>query len=229
MSQEIIRLELRERAALAERSSGQPVSLAALWHELMSGQVRIADCFVAQRCYVVLRAPSPEEASAPLPTRQRQILEALLCGADNKTVAYDLDVAPSTVSQTARTALLLLGADCTPARACPLLAQAAQASCEGRDAQGRACAIVYEGQTYRVVGAARPDDALATLLTPAEYAVARCLLEGQHYVDIARHRGTSTRTVANQLAAVFRRMGVSGRSSLLRRLIVSEDLKLRSA
>lgn len=38
------------------------------------------------------------------------------------------------------------------------------------------------------------------------------------YSEIARRRGTSTRTIANQLSAAFRRHGVSGRCELILRL-----------
>lgn len=229
MTNEIARHELREGAVLAERCAENFVDLTALWQELTSGQARIVDSFVAERCYVVVKQPSVAEARAPLNDRQRSILEALLCGCDNKTVAYDFGVAQSTVSQTARQALQQMGADCPPGRACPMLSLAAQASSRQNGQRGRAGTFDHAGRTYRVVGAARPDDPLAKILPPAEYAVVRGLLDGQPYVEIARKRGTSTRTVANQIAAAFRRIGVSGRGSLLHHLITSKNVQLRSA
>lgn len=229
MSDEMIRLDLRERAVFAERSAGQPVSLATLWRQLTSGQIRIVESFVLDRCYVVVREHESENSAAPLSRRQLRILEALLGGCDNKTVAYDFEIKPSTVSQAARQALLQLGVDCAPGRVCPLLAVAARASCHGCDQAGLSAKFTCEGRSYRVFGAARPDDLLAPVLPPAQYAVVRGLLEGQPYIEIARRRGTSTRTVANQLAAVFRRMGVSGRGSLLHHLISSSGAQLRSA
>jgi DNA-binding CsgD family transcriptional regulator len=48
------------------------------------------------------------------------------------------------------------------------------------------------------------------------------LVEGASYGEIARRRGTSTRTIANQITAVFRRMRVSGRSELLLRLFACD-------
>jgi DNA-binding NarL/FixJ family response regulator len=41
------------------------------------------------------------------------------------------------------------------------------------------------------------------------------LLEGCPYSEIARQRNTSVRTVANQVAAAFTRLHVSGRAQLL--------------
>ena len=49
------------------------------------------------------------------------------------------------------------------------------------------------------------------------------LVEGLCYDEIARRRGTSTRTIANQISAVFRRMRVSGRNDLVQRLFAGDD------
>jgi DNA-binding NarL/FixJ family response regulator len=52
------------------------------------------------------------------------------------------------------------------------------------------------------------------LLTPAERAVATRLLEGASNAEIARERGTSERTVVNQVAKIFRKAGVTSRVEL---------------
>jgi DNA-binding NarL/FixJ family response regulator len=41
------------------------------------------------------------------------------------------------------------------------------------------------------------------------------LLEGKRNADIARERGTSVRTVANQVAAIFRKLKVRSRAELV--------------
>ncbi len=64
----------------------------------------------------------------------------------------------------------------------------------------------------------RPDHMLADLLTGAEYEVIKLLIEGRSYEEIGLERGTSVRTVANQVAFSFRRLGVSGRTDLLCKL-----------
>ncbi len=51
-------------------------------------------------------------------------------------------------------------------------------------------------------------------LTRAEHDVARRLLAGESNAAIAIARGTSARTVANQVAAVFRKLGVGSRAQL---------------
>ena len=53
-------------------------------------------------------------------------------------------------------------------------------------------------------------------LRPSEQDVARGLIAGLTNAEIARTRGTSARTIANQVAAIFRAYGVSSRAELAR-------------
>lgn len=55
-------------------------------------------------------------------------------------------------------------------------------------------------------------------LSPAEREVTGRLLDGHDNARIARERGTSLRTVANQVASIFRKLGVSSRGELAARL-----------
>ena len=55
-------------------------------------------------------------------------------------------------------------------------------------------------------------------LSRAEFAVAERLLRGHSNARIARARKTSARTVANQVASIFRKLGVRSRRELLARL-----------
>jgi DNA-binding NarL/FixJ family response regulator len=51
-------------------------------------------------------------------------------------------------------------------------------------------------------------------LTRAEQEVAAAVLAGASNAAIAKARGTSVRTVANQLSTIFRRLGVTSRGEL---------------
>ena len=51
-------------------------------------------------------------------------------------------------------------------------------------------------------------------LTSAERGVLRLLMDGKTNADIAAERGTSPRTVANQIAVLFRKFGVGSRIEL---------------
>ena len=52
-------------------------------------------------------------------------------------------------------------------------------------------------------------------LTAAELAVAEAILDGATPAEIAAHRHVSDRTVSNQLARIYRKLGVSSRYELV--------------
>jgi DNA-binding NarL/FixJ family response regulator len=56
---------------------------------------------------------------------------------------------------------------------------------------------------------------MPSCLTSAESEVARLLLMGLSDREIARRRGTSTRTVANQLQSIYVKLGRSSRGELI--------------
>lgn len=76
-----------------------------------------------------------------------------------------------------------------------------------------------DGQEFAVLvlprGAPAPDLAK---LTAAERAVAQEVARGFSNEEIATLRGSSPRTVANQMQAIFRKLGVGSRIELARRL-----------
>lgn len=53
-----------------------------------------------------------------------------------------------------------------------------------------------------------------TKLSPAEREVAALILHGRDNASIARLRGTSVRTTANQVASIFDKLGVRSRAQL---------------
>ncbi len=55
------------------------------------------------------------------------------------------------------------------------------------------------------------DEDLPSPLTPAEREVARLVREGLSNAEIASARGTSANTVANQIAAIMRKLRVGSR------------------
>lgn len=52
-------------------------------------------------------------------------------------------------------------------------------------------------------------------LSSAEQAVVAAIFAGKSNADIAKERGTSVRTVANQVASIFRKLGVKSRAQLV--------------
>jgi DNA-binding NarL/FixJ family response regulator len=55
-------------------------------------------------------------------------------------------------------------------------------------------------------------------LTPAELEVARAMVQGASNAEIARLRGTSVRTIANQVASILSRLGAKSRAHVAAKL-----------
>lgn len=214
----------RLSAISADASATTEIPLALLWRELARGTSRVIDAFFSdERCYLVL-ALQTDDCPTPITGRRLEILEAVLGGLRQKSIAIDLQLAPSTVALNSRLALEGLGMSCKPSRAHPLLMLAAKAASEPTPALAKCSTFVtHEDRELRVIGIARPDHRLGAVLPAAELAVIRSLVEGLSYSDIARRRGTSTRTIANQISAVFRRLRVSGRNELVQRLFFDDS------
>ncbi len=66
-----------------------------------------------------------------------------------------------------------------------------------------------------VLSFAIPDGDERAALSPVESEVVTLVLQGRSNREIARLRGTSARTVANQIASVFRKVGVRSRLELV--------------
>ena len=159
-------------------------------------------------CRAVLRRERPP---GKLSARERCVIERLIGGSSQKTVSYDLGVALTTVSVHLRVALDKLGIR--------LWEHAVLAG-----------SIILSGDAVDNSGGALGDDATLAVakvglcpralseLTSAEREVALLVLDGLTNAEIGVQRKTSPRTVANQVAAVFRKLGVHGRLELIRRL-----------
>jgi len=216
---------LRQSVVASDARATREASLSDVWHELARGCYAVVDDFFSEsRCYLVL-TPRADAARHAIEGRRLEIMQAVLSGLPQKNVASDLDLAPSTIALNSRLALEALGVTCKASRAHPLLMLAARAASETRPAMVECSSVIGgDGRELRVLGAPRPDRHLTRVLPAAELAVIRRLVEGLPYADIAEERGTSTRTIANQITAVFRRLRVSGRNELVQRLFWDDSL-----
>jgi len=70
------------------------------------------------------------------------------------------------------------------------------------------------GKELFILSLPSPVAQLPAVLTAAERHVAALVLDGLSNRTIAQMRGTSVRTVANQIASVFRKLNVTGRAEL---------------
>jgi DNA-binding NarL/FixJ family response regulator len=216
------RTALRLAAMAADAGSNVEVNLLPFWRELASGLCGIVDAFFSDdRCYLVL-SPRRAGAAGPVEARRMEMLEALLSGLRPKCIAMDLGLAPSTVALHFKLAMASIGIAGRPSRMHPLLMLIARAASEPAVARCSTLETQAKGE-LRVLAIPRPDGQLKAQLPTAELEIVQCLVEGLSHQDMALRRGTSTRTIANQISTVFRRLRVSGRNELLQRLLFNHE------
>ena len=86
--------------------------------------------------------------------------------------------------------------------------------------------VQVAGVRYVVLSYAMSDPSLSARLTAAERDVLALLLWGLSNAEIALQRGTAVRTVANQIASIFQKLGVSSRSELAAALAAGHERAL---
>jgi DNA-binding NarL/FixJ family response regulator len=191
-------------------------SCREIWDSLVSGDRKIVGSFtLADRAYLVLsEAPWPR---VPPLQRDVAVLESVLLGASCKATAFDLGLSVSTVSVSLKRVLARFSSDTAQQHitlGLVLLARAAHdrsvsplSLTVGMNHDGVGCDII----------SARVTD-ISLVLPPAVNAVTQLRLQGRSLAEIAAARGTSVRTVANQLSFAFHRFGASGATDLVSRL-----------
>jgi DNA-binding CsgD family transcriptional regulator len=210
-------LEVVANNAPSVLPQAETMRLSALWAELIGGSCKIeTSAFSEQSCALVVTRDRNGGPLVAMPSRHADIIERSLIDGTRKSVAIDLGLCPSSVAEILKQGFSFMGLSCWPSRIPLLLVMAAHAQRSRRlDRSAVVVAVDTAHFSRRTLRVSRPDNELASRLTPAEYAVTRLLVEGRSYAEMARLRETSTRTVANQLAAAFHRLGVSGRAELL--------------
>ena len=202
------------RADVMEAAGRQSVSADAerAWRDLTEGRSSVLDAFITSSCSYLVT--TRDVLHAPVPLRSLHMLERVVTGSYPKLVAADLQLAQSTVACTLKQALASLGVPCAPSKIpFGLVALIHGARTEGRlplmyssvtQLLGRGCEILTT-----------PLPSLAHLLPPVVEEVLNLQLAGRSHREIARLRGTSSRTIANQLAMAYGRIGSSGRLNVL--------------
>lgn len=143
-----------------------------------------------------------------LSRKEREVFERLVGGSCQKEIAYDIGVALTTVSAHVRFSLHKLGLESWESAV--LVVAALQ---HGIEVSGGGDRSLVE---LRV---ALSETELARL-TDAERTVALFALDGRTNAQIADIRRCSPRTVANQVASAFRKLGVRCRLELIRCLAI---------
>ena len=206
----------------AEESDAPPPSerlgLADLWAGIRAGTHYVQEGYYSEdRCFLTV------EHRVAAPRRRRPlrmaVLERILAGESYKAVAFENRLAVSTIAIACGECLDAIGKVRLASRAPALMVMAVHAFRGLPLEPARMYRVENDGKEQLVITAERPDRTLPPELTPSEAAVIRLLVEGHTHEQIGILRSTSRRTVANQLAAAFHKIGVSGRAELLALLI----------
>ena len=192
------------------------ILLADLWTDLRTGRRQVVDCLATSaRLYLVLTTRANSTRGTVRDLANMSALENCLWLGAQKVVAAKCGRSTSGVAGRAKSALASMGVRCSFFHS-PFLLAASCGLCHLGDRS--VFAELRSTGSADVVSVRRPEYLLGGI-TDAERQVAGCLLEGLPYAEIAKRRGVSTRTIANQLSAVFRGLHVSGRFELIRRAL----------
>ncbi len=184
-------------------------------HEAMTFRLVVA------RAMQEIESISPPSTSRELSDRERVVVTSVAEGRTNGDIAEALGLSVSTVASYLRSARKKLGGARRPELAKD---PRVRPSAVPMPADLRVVIVdigVDDGLERGVcrlafIGHARKPDGLP-MLTSAERSIVRAIGEGKTNAQIAALRGTSSRTVANQIARLFRKIGVASRTELVAR------------
>jgi len=182
----------------------------ARWSAVAKGHYVLLDHVDTDlRRYIVCFQVEPVDAPAfALSGSEQIVLEHILLGARNKTIASRLGVSSPHVTGVAQRALQKLGVGSVAELTRVLRARHSLVLGD----------LSLGGESLLALGYSEPSaDALASL-TPAERKVAHALIDGKSHRGIALERGVSERTVGSQIASIYRKLHVSGRRALAAKL-----------
>jgi DNA-binding CsgD family transcriptional regulator len=194
----------RSRGPLRNEDAGRALTL---WHALVAGQWSLVDHFDSDgRRFLVALANSPDNPDPrALRPREGAALRLAMEGASAKDIALALDISPSNARGLLSTAMRALGLE-SRADLFRFRADNARVLSEV-DAEP---ALVALSLPHAMVDVPRAAD-----LTASERELVSHLVAGDSNVEIARARGRSERTVANQVASILRKLDVHSRADVV--------------
>jgi DNA-binding NarL/FixJ family response regulator len=206
---------LRETVSVRARSAGFELDEnPGVWEAVTAGRWSLVDRFDSdgRRFVVAYRNPPGVLDPRRLTPREESVAALAALGHSNKEVAVTLEITASTVATLLASALAKLG-----------LVSRTQLPIFWRDLQGRPW-VLDDSEAALVALSHREDPSGLDVLTPAERAVAKGILDGMSDKDIARARNGSRRTVARHAAAIYRKLGVRSRVELAHKLAASAQI-----
>ena len=205
------------RAIVASDWFASSLDLSSVWPELISGRARIVNSGVTQaHHYFQLAAGNGLRGPGRLTASRLKMFERVLLGESQKVIAIEIGCSTSTVATAVGHCLRAMGLNGGTSRVPALLVLLLHAL-HGRPhgVEVRVERSPGEGGALQVVSSARLELYLRDKLTTTEMQVVGHLVDGSTHAEIAQLLQKSVRTVANQIASAYRKLGVSGRMELL--------------
>lgn len=219
---------LRAAEALADREPDGP-RLDTLWADLVSGRWRLLGHLGRpDGCYLVV-AERTDASRRSLSPAEENVLRRAAEGAAGKEIALDSGQSLSTVATHLRRALWKLG---LPSRRHLWMTRAflrrdradlSAASAGAPPIALGAYMTTFTRRGERIAVIASPAPRTTGGLTAAEREVTWLATSGSSNAEIAALRGVSPRTVANQLASAYRKLGPSPRRELALTLLPGSE------
>lgn len=212
------RQTLWETAVEAEERGSVECPLEGIWEDHMHGRLQAWWESVGPTRIILLARVAG--GGTRVGSEDADILARVLSGQQQKLLASDLGIAPSTVSGRYVRAVDKL--DLTPGTIpLPLILAAQARAGVAKIPPARHAFFEAQGSVCMVISVPRPNMGRMTNLTSAEQEVAAWLVEGCSRFEIARRRRTSVHTVARQFHSIFAVQGVTGRFALVRSAVAS--------
>jgi DNA-binding NarL/FixJ family response regulator len=197
-----------------------PSELSQAWEDLVSGRARISGSYSSRsRHFIELVVPNAGVAKRIPSARELSLLTQSFEGLPRKVVADEINRSISSVSSTVCRLLSTFGLPCS-CRYAPILPMIMyREQLLMRRASDTLRCPPRSASAARVISVVRPDLALRGQLTSAEHDVLQKLVDGMTYAEVASGRARAHRTICNQVANIYRKLGISGRGALLAWLV----------
>ena len=213
----------RARASLPVQDPGGALDT---WRAFVDGRCPLVLSFDCEgRHFMILRPAGVGVCASGLTARERQVVLYRARGYALKFIAYELGLTASTISSCVASARSKLGLRSDV----ELIATFSQPDPPGQPEQHaepelcaprglRKSALVHKGTHLLVLSFLRCDFEVPACLSDAERYVLGFLLSGEPMAKIAARRGTSLHTVCNQVASIYKKVGVGSRAELVSKL-----------
>ena len=186
------------------------------WHGLVTGAFRLVEASYRDSSYHAI-ACEQGIAASKLTHVELLLLYRVFQGVPQKNLAFEFDVSAATISQLLGGARLKLGLGSRIGAApLPIVLLALKHSDMTWLPSARCARFQRAGQEHMELGLSALEPQALDELSDGERQVALLFAWGRSYKQIADQRGTSPRTVSNQLANLCTKLRVHGRFELIR-------------